>query len=306
MKAPRIGRAKGARRLVQMVGLLGHPVGHSYSPRMHNVAFQALGLPYVYQAFDVQPQNLAEAVRGMRALGFRGFNVTIPHKVAVMSLLDEQSEEATGIGAVNTVVIGEDGKLYGTNTDGLGYLRSLREETGIHLRGAKVVLLGAGGAARAVGYTLLKEGIAALRIANRSRERAEQLAVRLKDAFANGNAKTGANIAIGALDEVPRWLPDADLLLNTTSVGMYPHVDASPIRPDWLRQLPPEAVVSDLIYNPRKTRLLSEAERYGLRIHGGLGMFLYQGAEAFRLWTGQEAPLAVMRRAVSEAGGPDA
>jgi shikimate dehydrogenase len=273
---------------------------------MHNAAFQALGLPYVYQAFDVQPQNLAEAVRGMRALGFRGFNVTIPHKVAVMSLLDEQSEEATGIGAVNTVVIGEDGKLYGTNTDGLGYLRSLREETGIHLRGAKVVLLGAGGAARAVGYTLLKEGIAALRIANRSRERAEQLAVRLKDAFANGNAKTGANIAIGALDGVPRWLPDADLLLNTTSVGMYPHVDASPIRPDWLRQLPPEAVVSDLIYNPRKTRLLSEAERYGLRIHGGLGMFLYQGAEAFRLWTGQEAPLAVMRRAVSEAGGPDA
>lgn len=294
---------KGVERLIRMIGLLGHPVGHSHSPRMHNAAFQTLNLPYVYQAFDVLPQHLAEAVRGMRALGFRGFNVTIPHKVAVMSLIDELSSEATGIGAVNTVVIDDDGKLYGTNTDGSGYVRSLKEETAISLRGARVVLLGAGGAARAIAYSLLKEGIAALSIANRNRERAEQLAARLKDVFAQGYGRNGVAITVGALDDVSRWLPDADLLVNTTSVGMHPHEEAAPMPTEWLQRLPQSAVVSDLIYNPLKTRLLRAAEGYGLRIHGGLGMFLYQGAEAFRLWTGQEAPLDVMRQAVLQRGG---
>lgn len=284
-----------------MVGLLGHPVGHSHSPRMHNAAFQALGLPYAYQAFDVWPEHLAEAVRGMRALGFRGFNVTIPHKVAVMELVDELSEEAVGIGAVNTVVIDEGRKLYGTNTDGTGYLRSLKEETGMTLADARVVLLGAGGAARAVGYTLLKEGIAVLRIANRGPERAQGLAERLRAAFAGRKEKV--EVAVGSLSDVSRWLADADLVINTTSVGMYPHVEAAPVPAEWLRRLPERAVVSDLIYNPRKTRFLQEAERLGLRIHGGLGMFVYQGAEAFRLWTGREAPVSVMWRAVAEAGG---
>jgi len=287
--------------MAQMVGLLGHPVGHSYSPRMHNAAFQALNLPYVYEAFDVLPDHLADAVGGMRALRFRGFNVTIPHKVAVMELVDELSEEAVGIGAVNTVVIGEDRKLYGTNTDGMGYMRSLREETGISFSGARVVLLGAGGAARAVGYTLLKEGIAVLRIANRNVERAHQLAERLQATFAGRNVK--AEVEVRPLADVSRWLTDADLVINTTSVGMYPRVEEAPVQTDWLRMLPEHAVVSDLIYNPRKTVLLREAERYGLRIHGGLGMFVYQGAEAFRLWTGQEAPVAVMRQAVAGDGG---
>lgn len=267
---------------------------------MHNAAFQALGLPYTYQVFDVLPEQLGEAVRGMQALGFRGFNVTIPHKVAVMDWVDELSEEAVGIGAVNTVVIDEDRKLYGYNTDGIGYWRSLQEETGISLSGATVVLLGAGGAARAIGFTLLKEGISVLRIANRSRERAQQLAERLHAVLTDNET---VEMAIGALDDVSRWLEDADLIINTTSVGMHPQVDASPVPTEWLRHLPDHAVVSDLIYNPQKTRLLQEAERFGFRIHGGLGMFLYQGAEAFRLWTGQEAPVSVMRRAVLEAGG---
>ncbi|OUM88161.1 MAG: shikimate dehydrogenase [Bacillus thermozeamaize] len=289
--------------MVRMVGLLGHPVGHSFSPRMHNAAFRALALPYHYEAFDVLPERLAEAVRGMKALGFRGFNVTIPHKVAVMSLLDEVSGEALGIGAINTVVIDSDGKLYGTNTDGLGYLRSLQEEVGMQLSGAKVMLLGAGGAARAVGYALLKKGVDRLWIANRSRERAEQLAAQLRAACSSSASGSSGAIATCSLDEAGRWLGETTLLINTTSVGMHPDVDQSPLAAEELRRLPEEAVVSDLIYNPRKTRFLSEAERCGLRIHGGLGMFLYQGAEAFRLWTGKEAPLPVMRLAIEESGG---
>ncbi len=289
--------------MIRMVGLLGHPVGHSYSPRMHNAAFQALALPYAYQAFDVLPERLVEAVRGMQALGFRGFNVTIPHKVAVMPLLDEISEEAIGIGAVNTVVMDVDGKLYGTNTDGLGYLRSLQEDTGIPLCGATVMILGAGGAARAVGYTLLKEGVAVLRIANRCPERAEQLAAQLRAAFAARGAVSFGEITSCSLNEAGQWLSETSLLINATSVGMHPHVGQSPLASDWLQRLPEEAVVSDLIYNPRKTRFLAAAEQCGLRIHNGLGMFLYQGAEAFRLWTGREAPLSVMREAIEESGG---
>jgi shikimate dehydrogenase len=274
-------------------GVFGDPIRHSKSPVMLNRAFRETGINAVYAAFHVLPAQLGDAVRGVRALGYRGINVTIPHKVEVMQYLDEIDEGARVIGAVNTIV-NEGGRLVGYNTDGIGYVRSLKEETGLDLAGRRIVLLGAGGAARGVGYALAREGAASLRIVNRTPERAAELAAALS-AYADC-AGTGMD---GAADAVR----DADVVVNTTSIGMHPGVDDIPLDPDLLHD---GLVVSDLIYNPLKTRLLAEAERRGARTHGGLGMFVYQGAYAFEYWTGRPAPVAVMRVAVLEALGAQA
>lgn len=270
----------------QFVGLLGHPVAQSKSPLMHNAAFRELNLPYAYAAFDVPPINLRDAMIGLKTLHFRGANVTIPHKVAVIEYLDDLSEEAKSIGAVNTLV-NDGGRWMGHNTDGIGYVRSLREEMNLSIEGIKVLLLGAGGAARAIGYSLLKENAGSCWIVNRTTERAEQLANQL--------SRFGDTKSISS-DELPRWLNEVDLVINTTSVGMYPNVEESPLDSVWINRLSDHTVVSDLIYNPRKTQLLSHAESRGLRVHGGLGMFIYQGAYAFEYWTGQSAPVETMRR----------
>ncbi len=273
-----------------VVGLIGHPVGHSKSPEMMNRAFRALGLPFVYLAFDVSPAELGTAVRGMRALGFRGWNVTIPHKVAVLEHLDEVEETAREIGAVNTVVARE-GRLVGYNTDGEGYLRSLVDETGLDLVEQKVLILGAGGAARAVAHALAGAGVKSITIANRTREKAERLAASLR----KGDAR-----AVSLL-EVERVIGETTLLVQTTSVGMYPETEAIPIDPSLLHE---RMTVSDLIYRPRKTLLLREAEARGARIHGGLGMLLHQAALAFEKWMGKPAPVDVMRKALEEAMEP--
>jgi shikimate dehydrogenase len=271
-----------------LYGVFGDPVRHSRSPLMMNRAFQEMGINAAYAAFHVKPEGLADAVAGIRALGFRGVNVTIPHKVEVMQYLDDIDEGATIIGAVNTIV-NENGKLTGYNTDGIGYVRSLLEETGMELEGARVLLLGAGGAARGVGYALAKAGAKRIEIANRTRERAEELASAIGE-FSDAEA-------VG-LDELADTLENVDLIVNTTSAGMHPNVAELPMNADLIG---PQHIVSDLIYNPRITRFLNNAEARGARIHGGLGMFIYQGAYALEYWTGTQAPAAAMRQIVEQS-----
>ncbi|MZQ81959.1 shikimate dehydrogenase [Paenibacillus sp. 5J-6] len=271
-----------------LYGVFGDPIRHSRSPIMLNRAFQEADINAVYAAFHVRPDELGDAVRGIRALGYRGINVTIPHKVEVMQYLDVIDEGARVVGAVNTIV-NEDGKLIGYNTDGIGYVRSLKEETGIDLLGKNVLVLGAGGAARGVAYALAKEGAGCIYIANRTKERALELADTIS-AF----TKT---IGLG-LDEISNVVDEVAFVLNTTSAGMHPHTDELPMPVELLRE---HHLVSDLIYNPRITRFLREAETLGARIHGGLGMFIYQGAYAFEYWTGKPAPVAAMRQVVEQS-----
>lgn len=271
-----------------LYGVFGDPIRHSRSPIMLNRAFQEAGINAVYAAFHVRPDELGDAVRGIRALGYRGINVTIPHKVEVMKYLDEIDEGARIVGAVNTIV-NESGKLIGYNTDGIGYVRSLKEETGIELKGKSVLLLGAGGAARGVAYALAKEGAGRIYIANRTKERALELA----DTISSYTEAIGLG-----MDELGHVVDEVEFVLNTTSAGMHPHVDELPLPLELLRS---HHLVSDLIYNPRITRFLREAEARGARIHGGLGMFIYQGAFAFEYWTGTPAPVAVMRQVVEQS-----
>ncbi|MDF2646868.1 MAG: shikimate 5-dehydrogenase [Paenibacillus sp.] len=271
-----------------LYGVFGDPIRHSRSPIMLNRAFQEAGINAVYAAFHVRPDELGDAVRGIRALGYRGINVTIPHKVEVMQYLDEIDEGARIVGAVNTIV-NESGKLIGYNTDGIGYVRSLKEETGIELKGKSVLLLGAGGAARGVAYALAKEGAGRIYIANRTKERALELA----DTISSYTEAIGLG-----MDELGHVVNEVEFVLNTTSAGMHPHVDELPLPLELLRS---HHLVSDLIYNPRITRFLREAEARGARIHGGLGMFIYQGAFAFEYWTCTPAPVAAMRQVVEQS-----
>jgi shikimate dehydrogenase len=264
------------------LAVLGHPVGHSLSPAMHNAAFAALGRPAAYHAFDVPPERLADALRGLAALGFLGANLTVPHKERAVPLMDELDPAAAALGAVNTVAV-RDGRLVGSNTDGAAFLRALLEEVGWRPAGRSAVVIGAGGAARAV-VAALRAGGASVAVLNRTPERARALS-----ASGGGLASAGA------------FLPGADLLVNCTTLGMHPHVDAAP--PVDLGLLPAGALVADIVYNPRQTRLLREARARGLRVVGGLGMLAWQGALAWRPWFGEVGPADVMRRAAEEALG---
>ncbi|SDE81287.1 shikimate dehydrogenase [Fontibacillus panacisegetis] len=269
-----------------LLGVMGDPILHSKSPAMHMAALKATGVPGTYVPLHVTRNNLKDAIQGVRALGFRGVNVTVPHKVEVMKYVDVIDEGARYIGAVNTIV-NDEGVLTGYNTDGIGYIRSLKEEAISDLRGKNVLVLGSGGAARGVIYALLKEGPGNVIVANRTSSKAEKLAQEWSQL---GNIK-GCSI-----DKVPDYVAGVDLLINTTSVGMYPDIEASPIKADLI---PDGIVVSDLIYNPLKTELLRQAEMKGCVIHNGLGMFVYQGGYAFEYWTGLTAPIDAMREAVS-------
>lgn len=276
-----------------MYGVFGDPVRHSKSPLMLNRAFREAKINATYAAFHVHPSRLADAVAGIRALGFGGVNVTIPHKLAVMESLDEVDEGARVIGAVNTIVH-RDGKLIGYNTDGIGYTRSLIEETGIDLKGRTIVIIGARGAARSIAYSLALKGPERIVIANRTEAVAVELAGQLQR-FGNFEGRSLASLA--------PIVERADLLVNTTSVGMHPNVEETPVPANMLH---PGLTVSDIVYNPLTTRLLREAAERGCRVHGGLGMFIYQGAYAFEYWTGQPAPVHVMREAVEKSlGGID-
>ena len=269
----------------KLVGLIGNPISHSKSPQMHNAVFEKLYLNYRYLAFKVEPQHLKQAIEGVKAFEIKGLNVTIPFKVDVMPLLDELSEEAKIIGAVNTIV-NHSGKLTGYNTDGEGYLRSLTEETGVELENKSVLILGAGGAARAVGYALSRHPLKNLLIANRGRERAAQLISEL--------SKYTLTEYVPYLS-LKAAVEKADVIINTTSVGMYPNIEQTLINKEWIT---PNHLVSDIIYNPLKTRLIKDAKKQGAKIHTGLGMFVYQGLIAFEKWTGITPDPDLMRKTV--------
>ncbi|AOY58753.1 shikimate dehydrogenase [Desulfococcus multivorans] len=258
----------------RLYGIFGHPVAHSLSPAMHNRAFAAMGYNGVYLAFDVA--DIGAAVDGGRALGLGGWSITIPHKVAVMPLLDEVDPVARNIGAVNTVV-NQGGRLMGYNSDGLGAVAALTEKCVVE--GRSVAVIGAGGAARAIAFCLKAAG-ARITIVNRSIDRGEALARDLDVPFL-------------PLAEFSK--PVYHVLVNTTAVGMTPLTDAVPVDE---RMLVPEMTVMDIVYNPLKTRLLKTAARRGCTVVDGVAMFVYQGAFQFECWTGMKAPVALMRDTV--------
>jgi len=270
----------------RLCGLIGDPVEHTMSPAMHNAAFREMGIDCLYLAFRVRPEDLGKAVAGMRALNIRGLNVTIPHKVDVIQFLDELDPIAEKIGAVNTIV-NDNGILKGYNTDTSGFLQALLER-GIEPQEKKVVILGAGGASRAVTFMLADRG-AHLVILNRLLELdwAEKLARQLSQTFAQEVTALELN-----RENLAGALGEAAILVNATSVGMSPNVEEIPVDADLLR---PDLTVYDVIYNPIKTRLLREAETVGAQTVGGLDMLVWQGALAFEKWTGLKAPIALMK-----------
>ncbi len=270
----------------RICGIIGDPIEHTMSPVMHNAAFKNKGVDYVYLAFRVKKEELGKAIEGMRALNIRGLNVTIPHKVAVIPFLDELDPLADKIGAVNTIV-NDDGVLRGYNTDATGFLQALRER-GIEPKGKSVVILGAGGASRAISFILAERG-AHIVILNRLLELdwAKELARRILRTFAKEVEALELNRKNLAI-----VLEKADILVNATSVGMSPHINETPVTPDLLR---PNLVVYDIVYNPIKTRLQREAEVAGATVISGLDMLVWQGALAFEEWTGLKAPVNLMK-----------
>lgn len=275
-----------------MTGLLGSPVAHSVSPAMHNEAFRLLDLDYVYLAFDVGTDSLKDAVKGLKTLGARGFNLTMPDKIAILDLVDELTPAARLAGACNTV-INDNGHLIGHTTDGIGYMRSVAD-AGHDIIGKKMTLLGAGGAATAICTQAALDGVKEIDIFRRNRPEAFAQTV----AFADRTAKdTGCKIHVyDFADEtqMKKSLAESTILTNATNVGMAPDTDAIPI-PD-VHFLHPELIVSDIIYNPRQTQLMKAAASIGCPVFNGMYMLLYQGAAAFECWTGQEMPVAEIKK----------
>lgn len=278
----------------EICGIIGDPIGHSMSPIMHNAAFKKMGLDFIYLPFRVKSKRLGKAIAGMRALNIRGLNVTIPHKVAVIPFLDSLDPLAEKIGAVNTIV-NTGGILKGCNTDAAGFMQALLEKGG-DPAGKNAVVIGAGGASRAVSF-ILAERVAQLTILNRQLELtwAEELANRLNKVFkkeAKALELTEQNLA--------NLLPTTDILINATSVGMSPNVDDSPV-PEKLFK--PNLTVFDLVYNPVETRLLREAKQAGAKTISGVDMLVCQGAISFEYWTDVKAPVELMKEEVIKALG---
>lgn len=270
-------------------GVIGDPIEHTLSPAMHNAAFQALFLDWIYLPFRVSRADLSKALYGIRALNIRGVSVTIPHKVAVTAILDELDPLAMNIGAVNTI-LNSGGKLKGFNTDAPGFIRAFTERN-IELENKNVVVLGAGGAARAVCFALA-ENKAAVTILNRTVEKAEELAADISDTGVKQVGAAGLNAV-----NLESALKDADILVNTTSSGMSPDTDSTLVTADMIK---PGMTVYDIVYNPSRTRLLAEAETAGARTISGMEMLLWQGVQSFEIWTGLKAPVEIMRRKLTD------
>ncbi|MCD6248599.1 MAG: shikimate dehydrogenase [Hadesarchaea archaeon] len=270
----------------KLVALIGDPVEHSLSPAIHNAAFKKVGLNYTYIAFRVTWDTLPGIVKRSRMPGIAGLNITIPYKVAVLDMVDRLDEFAKRAGAVNTIK-NDEGKLIGFNTDGMGAIEALRDE-GIELKERKVLLLGAGGAARAIAFSLAGAG-AELTISNRTLKKAKELAAAVE-------RDTGAKVQVVKLGrkELKEALADRDILINATPVGMYPNVDQALVTADMMH---PGLIVNDIVYKPLKTKLLQEAEKAGARTVTGLGMLIHQAAASFEIWTGRKAPIKTMRAA---------
>ena len=270
----------------RVCGVIGNPIEHTLSPIMYNAAFKAFKLDFAFLAFKVKAADVEKAVSGMRALGIHGLNVTMPHKSAVINYLDEVDQAAKAIGSVNTI-LNKDGRLFGFNTDGVGALQALREN-GVEPRGKKVLLLGAGGAARAIAYTLAREADE-LVILNRTAKQAAELANLLKQTF---DRKVVADTL--SSNAIKDTLQDSDVLINATSVGMKPNANQTPVAFEWLR---PDLAVMDIVYNPVETKLAKDAKAAGAKVVSGFEMLIYQGAASFEIWTGHSAPVEVMRHA---------
>ena len=271
----------------RLFGLIGSPVGHSGSPAMYNYSFERTGLDNAYLAFDIPLEKVEEAVAAIRTFKFGGFNITMPCKAEVCKYLDDISPAAKLIGACNTVVIDEEGRLTGHNTDGIGFVRNLKEH-GVEVKGKKIVLLGAGGAATAIAAQTALDGAAELAMFNRKDEfyeKGEAIVERLQEAV----AECRTSITDLSDDEALRKaVAECDILVNATKVGMKPLDDQTLIDPSMFR---PDLVVTDTVYNPKETRMILEAREAGCKAWiGGIGMLLWQGAAAFKLFTGEDMP----------------
>lgn len=277
----------------QVVGLFGYPLSHTLSPVMHNAAFASLDLPFVYIPFPVEPAHLEEGVKGIRALNLRGVNITIPHKQNVMAFLDRLTPEAELIGAVNTIV-NDNGILTGHNTDGAGFVKALEETGEKDLKSRYVLILGAGGAARAVAVSMALRGAGRIVIAGRTIGKAQEITAVISERIC------GACASVFDLhsSRLPDELAAADIIINSTPIGMYPKHDVPPFVD--LSVCHPGALVCDLVYNPVDTSLLKAARDKGLGTLSGIGMLVWQGALAFKLWTGQQPPVELMRHTVEK------
>lgn len=275
----------------ELVGVFGQPVAENPTGVMQEAGFASAGLNWRYLNFEVPPDKLGAAMQALDALGMRGINLTIPHKVAVIEHLDELSPEARAIGAVNTVRI-EAGKKIGENTDGKGFLRGVRTDAGMNPEGKRVVMLGAGGAARAIGTELVLAGAADLLVVNRSPSRGEPMVADLRSA-------TGGSIQFERWQGTYAVPSDCDLFVNATSIGLYPDMDAMP--PVDLSDAREDMLVADAVFNPPETRLLATAKAHGLPTLDGLSMLVYQGVIAFEMWTGQSPDESAMKAALKSA-----
>ncbi|WP_296856982.1 shikimate dehydrogenase [uncultured Methanobrevibacter sp.] len=264
-----------------IVGLIGNPVEHSFSPQMHNAAFKALNLDYTYVAFDVNPADLKTAINGAKSLNIKGFNVTIPHKINVMKYLDKLDDIAKLIGAVNTIDFKD---LKGYNTDGIGAIKAIEEIDSV--KNKNIVIAGAGGASRAISFYLAKYGADKITILNRNIDKAKNLA---NDIL---NSNLIEDIKTDSISQINNYLNDSDILINTTPVGMSPNINDKPIAS--AENMHEDLIVFDAVYNPNETVLLKEAIKANAKPVYGIKMLLYQGAESFKIWTGQNPPIDVM------------
>lgn len=278
----------------KIVGIIGHPIKHSFSPQMHNMCFQELGLNYIYLPFDVPTSNLKDALKSMNVLGIRGLNVTLPHKEKIIQFMDHVSEEASTVGAVNTIV-NEGSQLFGYNTDINGIVESLspfRDQ----IAKSTVTVIGAGGAARSVLYTLIRHfKVDKINIINRTEERTEAIKDYFIDKMRFENIKTFELMAKENLVQ----FQESKLIINTTSVGMVPNTDDTPT--DIKESFNSSQIVFDLIYNPKKTKFLEIAESQGAKVINGLKMFVVQGAKSFELWTGNKMDTNLMYEELSKS-----
>jgi shikimate dehydrogenase len=272
----------------QIYGIFGHPVKHSLSPNMHNSAFQTLGLDSVYVAFDIEPENIGDATSAIRTMGIKGINITIPHKQTIIPYLDEVSPDAKLTGAVNTVK-NDGGKLTGYNTDVRGFLRAIREDLDFSPEGKTLFLVGAGGAARAVMSACCMKGISVIYLTDILQDKAIILAQDFKENFQNIEIEP---LSIEDKDILAEKLGGSDILVNASPAGM--DGEGKPDIP--IPSLNKNAVVYDLVYKPPDTNLLIEVRELGYKASGGLSMLLYQGAESFEIWTGEKAPVDVMKK----------
>lgn len=274
----------------KLVGLIGNPIKHSISPAIQNAAFKESDLDFIYTAFNVEEDHLSKAIGGIKALGIKGANVTIPHKTSIINYLDELDDLADKIGAVNTIKREKD-NLKGYNTDGIGALRALNREVE-KIENKNVLLLGAGGAARAIAFTLVGEG-ANLTLSNRTEPKAENLSSEIEK-------KTNREVNQVTLKEesLEEEMKNCEILINSTSVGMHPNEDETLVTSENMHD---ELTVMDIVYNPLQTKLLQEAEKIGANTINGLEMLIQQGAASFEIWTGEKPSIETMKKAGKKA-----